>query len=108
MSEFASRTDGITPFQVMAILEQIEAPAAGKVHYTPALGLPELRQAIADFYQSRHGVKVLAKRIEITSGVSGVLLLLMADLGYPCHRYFTRGFEAIIRIQHWMTEQRLK
>jgi len=134
---FASRTDDIAPFQVMAILQQAQALAAqgvdvihlevgepdfptpepitqaaikalneGKTHYTPALGLPELRQGIADFYQSRYGVKVSASRIAITPGASGALLLLMAarleagdellmaDPGYPCNRHFARVFEA--------------
>ena len=137
MTGFASRTDDIAPFQVMAILQQAQALASegvdvihlevgepdfttpepitqaaikalneGKTHYTPALGLPELRQAIADFYQSRYGVEVLANRIAITPGASGALLLLMAarldagdellmaDPGYPCNRHFARVFEA--------------
>lgn len=84
----------------------IQALNEGKTHYTPALGLPELRQAIADFYQSRYGVTVSAKRIAITPGASGALLLLMAarleagdellmaDPGYPCNRHFARVFEA--------------
>ncbi len=84
----------------------IEALNAGKTHYTPALGWPELRQAIADFYQSRYGVTVSANRIAITPGASGALLLLMAarleagdellmaDPGYPCNRHFARVFEA--------------
>jgi len=134
---FASRTDDIAPFQVMAILQQAQALAAqgvdvihlevgepdfptpepitqaaikalneGKTHYTPALGLPELRQTIADFYQTRYGVNVSANRIAITPGASGALLLLMAarlesgdellmaDPGYPCNRHFARVFEA--------------
>ena len=84
----------------------IDALSAGKTHYTPALGLPELRQKIADFYQSRYGVKISANRIAITPGASGALLLLMAarlesgdellmaDPGYPCNRHFARVFEA--------------
>ncbi len=137
MSGFASRTNDIAPFQVMAILQQAQALAArgvdvihlevgepdfptpepitqaaiialnaGKTHYTPALGLPELRQAIADFYLSNYGVEVSANRIAITPGASGALLLLMAarleasdellmaDPGYPCNRHFARVFEA--------------
>ncbi len=137
MTGFASRTEEIAPFQVMAILQQAQALAAkgidvihlevgepdfdtpepivqagidalkeGKTHYTPALGLPELRQKIADFYQSRYGVEVSANRIAITPGASGALLLLMAarleagdellmaDPGYPCNRHFARVFEA--------------
>lgn len=84
----------------------IKALNEGKTHYTPALGLPELRQAISDFYQTRYGVAVSANRIAITPGASGALLLLMAarleagdellmaDPGYPCNRHFARVFEA--------------
>ena len=74
-------------------------------HYTPALGLPELRQAVADYYLSRFGVAVPWQRIVITPGASGALQLalavlvdpgqqvLMADPGYPCNRHFVRLFE---------------
>lgn len=78
----------------------------GQVHYTPALGLPALRQAIAAFYRARHGVEVAASRIVVTPGASGALLLalgavleagseiLLADPGYPCNRHFARFVEA--------------
>jgi aspartate/methionine/tyrosine aminotransferase len=74
----------------------------GNLFYTPALGLPELREAIARFYKQRYDVTVPASRIIITSGASGALLLaiavlidngdgvLMADPGYPCNRNFVR------------------
>ena len=76
---------------------------AGRHFYTPALGIPELRTAIARFYGERYGVEVPASRIIITSGSSGALLLaigalidpgdevLMTDPGYPCNRNFVRG-----------------
>lgn len=82
------------------------ALAAGRTHYTPALGLPELRQAIADFYQSRYKVRIPARRIVVTAGASGALTLalaclaepgsrwLLTDPGYPCNRHFVRVFEA--------------
>jgi len=74
----------------------------GNLFYTPALGLPELREAIARFYKDRYDVTVPASRIIVTSGASGALLLaiavlidngdsvLMADPGYPCNRNFVR------------------
>ncbi len=74
--------------------------ATGKVKYTPATGLPELRERIAVFYQQRYGVKVAVERIFITPGASGALLLalaaslnpgetvLMADPCYPCNSNF--------------------
>lgn len=81
------------------------AIADGRVFYTPALGLPELRAAIARFYAERYGVSVPAERIVVTAGASGALTLalaclvepgsewLLADPGYPCNRHFVRAFE---------------
>ncbi len=83
----------------------IAALQAGLTHYTPALGLPELRTAIADFYASRYGVRIDPARVVVTSGSSGALLLamgvllnpgdqvLLADPGYPCNRHFVRFVE---------------
>jgi aspartate/methionine/tyrosine aminotransferase len=81
------------------------AIAAGKTFYTPTLGLPELRQAISDFYRDRFDVQVPASRIVVTNGASGALNLafaclcepgsewLLTDPGYPCNRHFVRTFE---------------
>lgn len=77
----------------------------GNIHYTPAVGLAELRQAIANYYKSNYKTEVPADRIVITPGASGALLLalgvlldpgeevLMADPGYPCNRNFVRFLE---------------
>jgi aspartate/methionine/tyrosine aminotransferase len=89
-----------TPAPVTAAAQR--ALAEGKTHYTPALGLPALRETVAAFYQQRYGVSVSAERIVITPGASGALLLalgvllnpgervLLADPGYPCNRHFVR------------------
>ena len=80
---------------------------SGNVFYTPALGLPELREAIAGFYATRYGVSVPASRIVVTAGASAALLLAMAclcspgsewlltDPGYPCNENFVRSFEGL-------------
>ena len=82
---------------------------ARPMFYTSALGLPELREAISGFYQSRYGVAVPASRIAVTAGSSGALLLafgvlldpgdavLLADPGYPCNRHFMRALGAVPR-----------
>ncbi len=89
---------------VQAAMRAIEG---GDVHYTPALGLPELRGSIADFYRTRYGVAVPHERIAVTPGASGALLLalgvlldagdeiLMADPGYPCNRHFASFIDAV-------------
>jgi aspartate/methionine/tyrosine aminotransferase len=83
----------------------VRALRAGRTHYTPATGLPELRDAIAGFYRSREGIAVDPARIVVTPGASGALQLilgvvlnpgeevLMADPGYPCNRHFVRLLE---------------
>ena len=79
----------------------------GDVHYTPALGLPELREAISGYYAARFGLDVPASRIVVTAGASAALLLvlgvlvspgdrwLLPDPGYPCNRHFVRTLEGI-------------
>ena len=54
----------------------IRALAAGETKYTQALGIPQLRERIARFYQTTAGISVPPERIVITSGASGGLLLL--------------------------------
>ncbi len=99
--------DFATPAPVLDAAQQ--ALVAGETHYTPALGLPALREAIAGFYRDRYQVEVSAERIVITPGASGALLLalgvlldrdsevLMADPGYPCNRHFVRFIEGQAR-----------
>jgi aspartate/methionine/tyrosine aminotransferase len=77
----------------------------GNVKYTPAAGLPELRDKIAAYYQTRYAVPINKERIFITPGASGAFLLalgasvnpgdeiLMADPCYPCNGNFVRLFE---------------
>ena len=84
----------------------IAALRAGHTHYTGALGLPALREAIAGFYASRWQAAVDPARIAVTPGASGALLLalgllagpgdevLMADPGYPCNRHFVHFCDA--------------
>ena len=80
----------------------IAAISAGDVHYTPAVGMTELREAISKFYKTRYNVSISANRVVITPGASGALMLalgvimqegdevLLADPGYPCNRNFVR------------------
>lgn len=66
--------------------------------YTVALGIPELRAAIAGSYQLRHGLEVDLDDVVVTTGSSGGFLLAflacfdvgdrvaIASPGYPCYR----------------------
>ncbi len=88
--------DFATPAPIVAA--GIKALNESKTQYTPALGLPELREAISGYYQARYGLDISPQRIVITPGASGALQLLMAllvepgdevlmaDPGYPCNR----------------------
>lgn len=79
--------------------------SGGHVHYTAALGLRTLREAISDFYRTRYGLDISPDRIVVTAGASGALLLalgvlvnpgdewLLPDPGYPCNRHFVRLLE---------------
>ncbi len=79
----------------------IEALRSGKTHYTPALGLRELREAIAESYAP---LAVDPACVVVTPGASGALMLilaalldpddevLLADPGYPCNRNFVHLF----------------
>ena len=83
----------------------IRALQSGELFYTPALGLPQLRKAISDFYRTRYAVDVAPSRVVVTPGSSGALLLamaalvnpgdqvLLADPGYPANRHFVRLME---------------
>jgi aspartate/methionine/tyrosine aminotransferase len=87
----------------------IRALEKGDLHYTPAPGLPRLREAIAGYYRSRYGVAVPASRILVTTGSSAALMLacavlvdpgdevLLADPGYPANRHFVRVVEGVPR-----------
>jgi aspartate/methionine/tyrosine aminotransferase len=83
----------------------IAALQSGQVRYTPSLGTPALREAIAGWYRTRYGVELPPARVAVTSGSSGALLLtmgvlispgdevLMADPSYPCNRHFVHAME---------------
>ncbi|WP_310626542.1 pyridoxal phosphate-dependent aminotransferase [Limnohabitans sp.] len=83
----------------------VRAVHDGITQYTPALGLPELRERISAWYSTRFGVNVPARRIVITAGASAALQLaylalieagdevLMPDPSYPCNRHFVSAAE---------------
>lgn len=79
----------------------------GHTRYTAPTGLPELKRAIAAFYQSRYGVALDWRRVVVTPGASGAIALvtallfdpgagvLLADPGYPCNDNFLRLLGAV-------------
>lgn len=95
--------DFVTPQSI--INAGIASLQAGHTHYTPAVGLVPLRQAISRYYQDKYGVSVAPEQIVVSPGASGALMLilgviinpgdqvLMSDPGYPCNRHFVRLLE---------------
>jgi aspartate/methionine/tyrosine aminotransferase len=83
----------------------VRALRDGRTAYTATLGLPALRQAIAEHYRSGFGIEVSDSRIAVTSGASGGLLLTLAlyvnpgdeilvpDPGYPGYRHMARALK---------------
>ncbi|MGV6818126.1 MAG: pyridoxal phosphate-dependent aminotransferase [Thiotrichales bacterium] len=71
----------------------------GLTHYSPALGIPALREAISGYYREQFAVDISPARIVVTSGASAALQLvlltlidpgdgvLLTDPGYPCNRH---------------------
>jgi aspartate/methionine/tyrosine aminotransferase len=94
-----------TPAPVIAAGQT--ALASGDVHYTPAKGLPALRQAIVDHYRDHYACNIDSERVVVTPGSSGALQLimsvlinpgesvLMADPGYPCNRHFVELVDGV-------------
>jgi aspartate/methionine/tyrosine aminotransferase len=96
--------DFATPEPVMRAAEA--ALKKGLTHYTPAIGLPQLREKIAEYYLQRFNATVSPEQIVVTPGASGALMLslgilidpgdtvVMSDPGYPCNRHFVRLYDA--------------
>ena len=82
----------------------LEVVQAGRMGYSNAEGLPELREAIASFYHQRFGIEIPSRRVLITAGASGALALLiplltdpgegwlLPDPGYPSYRHFVSAY----------------
>jgi aspartate/methionine/tyrosine aminotransferase len=80
---------------------------ADKLGYTLALGIPELRQAIARHYAGTHGIAFDWERVCVTVGSSGAFLLAflaafdagdrvaLADPGYPAYRNILKALDCV-------------
>jgi aspartate aminotransferase len=77
------------------------AMRSGATHYTPAAGLPEVREAIAESVSARGGVPVQADQVVVVPGSKNILHFLLLscveegdevilpDPGYPVYRSLT-------------------
>lgn len=85
------------------------ALADGRVHYAPALGLMDLRHAIAAYYADACQVNIDVTQIAVTPGASGALQLalgvllnpgdgvMMTDPGYPCNRHMVAMYGGVVQ-----------
>jgi len=90
-----------------------KAMSGGVVRYTASVGLPELREAIAEYYVERYGVSVSPDQMVVTNGSSPGLLLafsalleegeevIMSDPCYPCYPNLVRflnGLPVLVKV----------
>lgn len=74
----------------------------GHTHYTHGLGLMELREAIAEYYDETYGVNVSPHRVMVTQGTSPAIFsvfstmleagdeVIISDPGYACYPNFIK------------------
>lgn len=72
----------------------IEAIESGETHYTHAMGLIELREAICEHYHNEYSVSIDPDQVMVTSGTSPALLLMIIAL-------IERNDEVIISNPHY-------
>tara|TARA_R110001599_G_scaffold167083_1_gene356961 strand:+ start:45787 stop:46962 length:1176 start_codon:yes stop_codon:yes gene_type:complete len=106
------------PPDVLLAMQKLATTAP--LPYTSALGLPELRAAIAGFYKTAHNVEVNPNRVVVTAGASAALLLLsaafvdagdnviMGDPSYPCNRQFIKSFGGNVQLVPTTVASRLQ
>ena len=87
-----------------ALVRELEQSSLG---YTVSLGIPALRQGIADLYRRWYGVDLNPDRVVVTAGSSGAFLLAftalfdvgdrvgMGEPGYPSYRQILKALSLV-------------
>lgn len=85
----------------------IEALLANKTRYSHSSGLPELRQAVADYYASRYEVRIDPQQVVMNAGSSAALVeiflallhpgdeVVLPDPGYPAYPRFVTAARGV-------------
>ena len=85
----------------------IDALLANRTRYSHSSGLPELRQALSDYYARRYGVDVDPRRIVVNAGSSAALVelfvallapgdeVVLPDPGYPAYPAFVAAARGV-------------
>lgn len=98
----AGEPGGGAPTDVSAAAAAVHT-AGTPLTYTPALGIPKLREAIAGHYKRWYGLEVAARNVAVTTGSSGAFMLTflaafnvgdrvaLARPGYPAYKNILRA-----------------
>jgi aspartate aminotransferase len=78
----------------------IEAMNAGHTHYTPASGIPELKQAVVDAHRAAHGLEYSPAQVVVSNGAKHALHNVFTVLLDP-------GDEVIIPAPYWVSYSEL-
>jgi aspartate/methionine/tyrosine aminotransferase len=96
-----------TPAPRKALEAAQKALFADKLGYTDALGIPELREAVAGWYGTRYGLDLSPSRVCVTTGSSGAFQvgflaafevgdrIAMASPSYPAYRHTLTAIGAV-------------
>ncbi len=74
----------------------VKAMEQGRTHYTPANGTPELRSAIAKFFQRTYGITYTAEQTVVSNGAKHSIYNVLAVICGP-------GDEVIIPSPYWVS-----
>jgi aspartate aminotransferase len=74
----------------------VKAMRDGHTHYTPASGIPELRQEIARWYQETYGLSLTAEQVIVSNGAKHSIHNALAATVGP-------GDEVIIPTPYWVS-----
>jgi len=86
--------DFATPAHVLEAAKR--AMDEGHTHYTPAIGLPKLKQAICEAYERDHGLQYQANQVAVSNGAKHSLHNVLTAL---CDE----GDEVIIPAPYWVS-----
>ena len=86
--------DFVTPAHICEAAKK--AMDAGHTHYTPATGIPELKQAVCEAYEREHGLKYKPNQVAISNGAKHSLHNVLTALCGP-------GDEVIIPAPYWVS-----
>lgn len=94
-----------TPAPKAARLAAARALETDTLGYTLALGMPQLRERIAQLYRQWYGLSIGPERVVVTTGSSGAFVLTvlalfdqgarigLANPGYPCYRQILKTLD---------------